>query len=94
MLEGAPSVVALLRSGDCTLYDSRTLHCGGPHVAPPDRTSLPEEPVERVLFYVSFKHALATEAELANTDVHGAGSILPAVAAMRMCLGSVRSREV
>ena len=94
LLEGAPSVVALLRSGDCTLYDSRTLHCGGPHVAPPDRTSLPEEPVERVLFYVSFKHALATEAELANTDVHGAGSILPAVAAMRICLGSVRRRGV
>ena len=31
--EGAPSVVALLRAGDCTLYDSRTLHCGGPHRA-------------------------------------------------------------
>ena len=102
--EGAQSVVALLRSGDCTLYDSRTLHCGGPHRAPqtpmPIMASSPvheqqatdRAPVERVLFYVSFKHALATEAELTNGDVHGAGSILPSVAALRMRLGALRKR--
>ena len=49
------------------------------------------EPVERVLFYVSFKHALATDAELTNRDVHGAGSILPSVAALRTRLGALRS---
>jgi hypothetical protein len=47
--------------------------------------------VERVLFYVSFKHALATDAELTNSDIHGAGSILPSVAALRMSLGSLRN---
>ena len=98
--EVAHSIVALLSSGDCTLYDSRTLHCGGPHRAPlsPLPTPSPHEqqatdraPVERVLFYVSFKHALATDAELTNNDVHGAGSILPSVAALQMSLGSLRN---
>ena len=101
--EGAHSVVALLRSGDCSLYDSRTLHCGGAHQAPLHAlpTTSPHEqpatdraPVERVLFYVSFKHALATDAELTNNDVHGAGSILPSVAALRMSLGLLRNRVV
>ena len=87
--EGVQSVVALLRSGDCTLYDSRTLHCGGPHLHAAV-TRPPTPPVERVLFYVSFKHALATDAELTNSDVHGAGSILPSVAAMGMRLGALR----
>lgn len=90
--EGIQSVVALLRSGDCTLYDSRTLHCGGPHRTPP-APAMGQPAVERVLFYVSFKHALATETELNNTDVHGAGSILPSVAALRMSLGSLRRRS-
>jgi hypothetical protein len=101
--EGAHSVAALLRSGGCTLYDSRTLHCGGPHRARPHALprASPYEgpptsraPVERVLFYVSFKHALATDAELTNSDVHGAGSILPSVAALRMSLGSLRNPAV
>jgi hypothetical protein len=46
-----------------------------------------------VLFYVSFKHALTTEAELSNRDVHGAGSILPSVAAHKMSLGVLRARR-
>ena len=124
--ERVQSVVALLRAGDCTLYDSRTLHCGGPHRAPPPPSSMPSDheqtnqavhpgpddsrtnahvgtrtttttrtrPVERVLFYVSFKHALATDAELTNSDVHGAGSILPSVGALRLRLGSLRRSEV
>ena len=86
----APSVSALLGVGDVALYDSRTLHCGGPHRAP---ANLAEIGVERVLFYVSFKHALTTEADLSNRDVHGAGSILPSVAAHKMCLGALRARR-
>ena len=96
-----PSVVALLRSGDCSLYDSRTLHCGGPHrapphPAPPSSAAVPPDKRhdERVLFYVSFRHALATDAELTNGDVHGAGSILPSLAARRMRLGALRSRDI
>jgi ectoine hydroxylase-related dioxygenase (phytanoyl-CoA dioxygenase family) len=85
-----PSVSALLGVGDVALYDSRTLHCGGPHRVP---ANLAETRVERVLFYVSFKHALTTEAELSNRDVHGAGSILPSVAAHKMSLGVLRARR-
>ena len=29
--EAADSVVAILETGDATIYDSRTHHCGGPH---------------------------------------------------------------
>lgn len=104
--ERAESVIALLRAGDCTLYDSRTLHSGGPHRSAPVQQpiSMPESPhephqspnpslpVERVLFYLSFKHALASDAELTNGDAHGAGSILPSLAALRTPLGSLRSR--
>ena len=79
--QGAASTSALLRSGDCTLYDSRLLHCGGPH----------RGGAERVLFYVSVRHVAATEKQLSNDDVHGAGSILPAVAARQMRLGELRS---
>ena len=77
---GAASSSALLGSGDCTLYDSRLLHCGGPHRGGP----------ERVLFYVSIRHVSAMEKELSNDDVHGAGSILPTVAARQMRLAELR----
>jgi len=99
--ERSASISALLRSGDCTLYDSRILHCGGPHLRPhrAERTSSlgvraggpPPTAVERVLFYVSFRHAAA---ELSNRDMHGAGSILPAVAALGMNLGALRKPKV
>ena len=85
--EAAPSVSALLSSGDCTLYDSRTLHCGGPHLKAPQATAA----AERVLFTISFRHATATEAQLSNDDVHGAGSILPSVAALQMDLAQLRA---
>ena len=87
-------MVALLGAGDCTLYDSRMLHCGGPHREPHEAQGAASLalPTERVLFYVSFKHALASTAELANADVHGAGSILPSVAQMRLLLGALRGR--
>lgn len=82
----ALSVNAKLNSGDCTLYDSRTLHCGGPHLGSP----LPTSATERVLFTLSFRHAGTNEAELSNENVHGAGSILPYVAAMQIRLGDLR----
>ena len=85
--EAAPSVSAILNSGDCTLYDSRTLHCGGPHLEAPLLTTA----TERVLFTISFRHTSATEAQLSNEDVHGAGSILPSVAALQMHLGQLRT---
>ena len=85
--EAASSVSAILNSGDGTLYDSRTLHCGGPHFkAPPTTTA-----TERVLFTISFRHTGATAAQLSNEDVHGAGSILPSVAALQMYLGQLRT---
>jgi hypothetical protein len=49
MLEKRPNVVALLNAGDASLFDSRTLHCGG---ANNEKT--------RVLFYISFRNPLAT----------------------------------
>jgi len=91
LCERVDSVSALLSCGDVTLYDSRTLHCGGPHRAPPPEMGREGAAVERVLFYVSFKHALTTEAELSNDDVHGAGSILPEVAARKLSLGVLRA---
>lgn len=36
---GAASTVALLATGDATLYDSRLHHCGGPHLEAPTRAS-------------------------------------------------------
>jgi TPR repeat protein len=44
-----PARVALLRAGDCALFDSRTLHCGGANT---DAT--------RAVFYFSFRNARAT----------------------------------
>ena len=85
--EGEASVSAMLSSGDCTLYDSRTLHCGGPHRRAPPAMAV----TERVLFTISFRHTEVTKSELSNGDVHGAGSILPLVAARQMRLGQLRT---
>jgi len=85
--EGEPSVSAMLDAGDCALFDSRTLHCGGPHRRGPPPTAV----TERVLLTISFRHTGLTEAELSNGDIHGAGSILPTVAARQMRLGQLRS---
>ena len=78
--EGASSVSALLRAGDCTLYDSRLLHSGGPHRRPPPSI----ESSERVLFYVSFKHVNASQRSEKKES-----SIMPDVAAMGMRLGEL-----
>ena len=81
--ERVKSVSAILGEGDCTLYDSRLLHSGGPHLPPPPTSTA--APTERVLFYVSFKHASVPQSAL-RTD----NSILPAVAALGMTLGDLR----
>ena len=80
--EEADSVSALhMNVGDCTLYDSRLLHCGGPHRSP--HPSTPSS--ERVLFYVSFRYVDANQRSKRAED-----SILPAVADLRMRLGELR----
>ena len=77
------SVSALhMNVGDCTLYDSRLLHCGGPHHPP--HPSVPS--VERVLFYVSFRYVDASKCSRRAED-----SILPAVAELHMRLGELSS---
>lgn len=78
------SVVALLRAGEASLFDSRTLHCGGPHE--------PEgvEPLERVVFVLSFRHTQADDS-LSNADTHGAGSVRPDVAALQLSLQQLRA---
>lgn len=91
--EGATSVVALLRAGDCTLYDSRLLHCGGAFLqkathGPGTLASAAPIVAERVLFYVSVRHAAASPS-LSNADLHGPGSILPALAEQKLRLGQL-----
>lgn len=80
----ASSVVALLRSGEAALFDSRTLHCGGPHE--PEAGDSPE----RIVFVLSFRHTHADDS-LSNADAHGAGSVRPDVAAMNLRLQQLRS---
>lgn len=51
LLGETPARVALLRAGDCALFDSRTLHCGGANTERGDT---------RAIFYFSFRNARAT----------------------------------
>jgi len=88
------SVLALLSAGDASIFDSRLLHCGGPHLnTPPMATSSATEalelPVDRVLFYISFRHVLAAT-DLSNADIHGAGSIRPELSSLKLRLGELR----
>ena len=53
MLQKRPSVVALLNAGDASLFDSRTMHCGGANNI--------HEGATRALFYVSFRNPRATQ---------------------------------
>jgi len=82
-----PSVTALLATGDCALYDSRTLHSGGPHRAPKSKRT---PAAEQVHFYVSFRHAAVQRDALSNADVHGTGSILPELSVLHLQLGQLR----
>ena len=88
LCEEAVSVSALgMHAGDCTLYDSRLLHCGGAHrAAPPALLSS-----ERVLFYISFQHAAASKRSDMRLIDDADNSILPNVAALGMRLGILRN---
>jgi len=52
-LQNSSSVVALLKSGDASLFDSRAMHCGGANDEHQGAT--------RVLLYASFQNPRATE---------------------------------
>lgn len=52
-LQSSSSVVALLKSGDASLFDSRAMHCGGANDEHQGAT--------RVLLYASFRNPRATE---------------------------------
>ena len=62
-LTASPNVRAVLQAGDATLFDSRTLHCGG--------ANDPVEGATRVILYLSFRNPRATEA------IGNVGSLLP-----------------
>lgn len=62
-LASRPSVAALLNAGDASLFDSRTMHCGGANDELGGET--------RVLLYMSFRNPRATE------PIGNVGSILP-----------------
>jgi hypothetical protein len=63
MLSERPSVVALLNAGDASLFDSRTIHCGGANDL--------DEGATRALFYFSFRNPCAT------LPIGNVGSIMP-----------------
>ena len=85
-LATAAQVVALLNAGDCAVFDSRTLHCGGANRAAPRRAAGAaadgggddggddddDDPAARAIFYVTFRNPAAGEAVVGNS-----GSIRP-----------------
>jgi len=75
-LESSSSVAALLNTGDASLFDSRTMHCGGANDELGGST--------RVLLYMSFRNPRATE------SIGNVGSIMPGV--KRMTLNELRSK--
>lgn len=75
-LESSPSVSALLNAGDASLFDSRTMHCGGAN----DKS----EGDTRVLLYMSFRNPRATE------PIGNVGSILPEI--QKMTIRDLRSK--
>ena len=76
LLRESPSVVALLNAGDASLFDSRSLHCGGANSATDGDT--------RVLLYMSFRNPRATE------PIGNVGSIMKDIP--RMDLAELRSK--
>ena len=75
-LGSSPSVAALLNSGDCSLFDSRTMHCGGANEESDGAT--------RVLLYMSFRNPRATE------PIGNVGSIMPNID--KMTIQELRSK--
>lgn len=80
MLASSASRFALLGSGDCTLFDSRTLHCGGANAAAADGGKT------RALLYVSFRNPRTT------LPVGNVGSIKPEVQQKSYTLRELRTR--
>lgn len=69
-LQNSSSVVALLKSGDASLFDSRTMHCGGANDG--------LEGATRVLLYASFRNPRATE------PIGNVGSMMKGVKCMTL----------
>ena len=69
-LQNSSSVVALLKSGDASLFDSRTMHCGGANDELQGAT--------RVLLYASFRNPRATE------SIGNVGSLMKGVKPMTL----------
>ena len=78
------SYVGLLDAGDASLYDGRILHCGGANTAEADE----DGDGLRVLFYTTFRHAGAGEAQ----GNPGARSLLARYDG-RVTLGMLRDTE-
>ena len=69
-LQNSSSVVALLKSGDASLFDSRTMHCGGANDELHGAT--------RVLLYASFRNPRATE------SIGNVGSLMKGIKPMTL----------
>jgi len=78
LLRTSHSVVALLQSGDASLFDSRILHCGGAN----DR----EKGATRVLLYMSFRNPRATE------PIGNVGSMMPDIE--KMTINELRTKLI
>jgi hypothetical protein len=76
MLEARPNVAALLNAGDVSIFDSRTMHCGGANDS--------IEGATRALLYVSFRNPSATQA------IGNVGSIMSDIPPMT--LGELRTK--
>jgi len=78
LLSTSPHVVACLDAGDASLFDSRTMHCGGANDAEAGGT--------RVLFYCSFRNPNA-EAPVGNV-----GSLHASIKAKPITLRELRAK--
>lgn len=78
MLTQRPNIPALLQAGDASLFDSRTMHCGGANDLKHGET--------RALFYVSFRNPHATEA------IGNVGSIIEEYTRKPMSLRELRAK--
>ena len=84
------SVVGLLDTGDASLYDGRILHCGGANTAQAaaEEHADDDDDALRVLFYVTFRHARAPDA-----DSNPAARSILARYDGRVTLGMLREEE-
>jgi Phytanoyl-CoA dioxygenase (PhyH) len=75
LLEANPKVLGLLGRGDCSLYDSRVLHCGSANRHPHQ---------SRALFYMSFRNPRVA-------DPGNPASIRPGLAARQLTLSQLQT---